>query len=292
MARAFPISVADPVERRESSYLASLAKQALVAEAELTPKPGLVDRRGSGAHSDLSLGLMKRSADAIEPYFSWMADVSAELPQGRELRRELGAIGRSAERSMFDATGGANTHKGAIWILGLLVSAASHTGERQPLRVASAAGSIARLSDPARPELLSHGDMVRAYYKVAGARGEAYLDFPHVIQIGLPALEASRRNGRSETASRLSALLSIMAQLDDTCVLYRGGLEGAAVVKNGARAVLGAGGPGMQSGDTELEQFDQELIRRRLSPGGSADLLAAALFLDSLRSVEEIYGAN
>ena len=303
MTHATSVSLVSPVGRHESSYLALLAKQALLAEVELTPKPGLVDGRGSGAHADLSLDLMKRSATAIAPYFSWMAEVSAELPLGRELRKELGTIGRSAERSMFDVTGGVNTHKGAIWVLGLLVSAASHTGERRPLQVARAAGSIARLSDPARPELLSHGDMVRAYYGVAGARGEACQDFPHVVDIGLPTLEDCRRTGRSERASRLTALLSIMAQLDDTCVLYRGGLEGGAVVKSGARAVLAAGGPETEIGDGKIQQLDQELIRRRLSPGGSADLLAAALFLDFLKSreivkheeqyrPEEMYGAN
>ena len=303
MAHANSVSSVCPVERHEPSYLALLAKQALLAEVELTPKPGLVDGRGSGAHTDLSLALMKRSADAIASYFSWMAEVSAELPLGRELRKQLGKIGRSAERSMFDATGGTNTHKGAIWVLGLLVSAASHTGERRPSQVARAAGSIARLSDDASPALLSHGDMVRAYYGAAGARGEAYRDFPHVVEIGLPALEASRRTGRSETASRLTALLSIMAQLDDTCVLYRGGLEGAAVVKNGARAVLAAGGSGTETGDRKLHQLDQKLIRRSLSPGGSADLLAATLFLEFLKSShivndeeqyrpEETYGTN
>ena len=112
------------------------------------------------------------------------------------------------------------------------------------------------------------------------------------IEIGLPALEVARRNGLPETAGRLCALLSIMAQLEDTCVLYRGGLKGAAAVKNGARAVLAAGGPGSEAGDVELQRFDRELIRRNLSPGGSADLLAATLFLHSLKSLEEIYGAN
>ncbi|HEX4170618.1 MAG TPA: triphosphoribosyl-dephospho-CoA synthase [Bryobacteraceae bacterium] len=98
----------------------------MLYEVELTPKPGLVDRRGSGAHTDLSPDMVKRSANAIEPYFSWMAAVSAELALGQELRKKLGAIGRSAEHSMFAATGGVNTHKGAIWIFGLLVSAASY----------------------------------------------------------------------------------------------------------------------------------------------------------------------
>ena len=292
MTTALRITMPRTAERQKSSYLALLAKEALFAELELTPKPGLVDRRGSGAHTDLSLELMKRSADAIEPYFCWMAEVSAELPLGEGLRRELGAIGRRAERSMFATTGGVNTHKGAIWVLGLLVSSAAHTAESQPRLLATAAGSIARLPDPAGPVLVSHGDIVRGSYGVAGARGEACANFPHVIEIGLPALEFARRAGRSETASRLTALLSIMAQLDDTCVLYRGGLRGAALVQNGARAVLITGGPGSRGGDAELQQFDRELIQRNLSPGGSADLLGATLFLDSLKSSKEIYGTN
>jgi triphosphoribosyl-dephospho-CoA synthase len=88
----------------------------------------------------------------------------------------------------------------------------------------------------------------------------------------------------TETASRLSSLLSIMAMLDDTCILYRGGLAGAERVKNGAATVMKAGGPGTRQGDAALREFDHELLQERLSPGGSADLLAAVLFLDCLDS--------
>ena len=211
-------------------HLASIAKQALIAEAELTPKPGLVDRRGSGAHTDLSLDLMRHSAETIEPFFASMAVASSKRPLSRLLREELGATGRKAEHSMFLATGGTNTHKGAIWVLGLLVAAASQTKDLNPIRVAGLAGSIARLPDLARPELVSHGDVVLERYGVVGARGEAYTDFPHVVRVGIPALRAARVTGKSETVSRLFSLLSIMAELDDTCVLYRSGLEGGEVL--------------------------------------------------------------
>jgi len=270
----------------DALHLASLAKQALIDEAELTPKPGLVDRRGSGAHMDLSLELMRRSAESLEPFFKSMADVSTQLPLRRPLREQLGAIGRSAERAMYRATGGSNTHKGAIWVLGLLVAAASYTDEAEPFDVAKVAGSISRLPDLSYPELLSHGAIVRSRYGFTGARGEAYADFPHVIDIGLPALRAARSDGKSESASRLSALLSLMATLDDTCVLYRSGSEGAAMVKAGAGSVLAAGGPETDAGDAALHQLDQDLLARRISPGGSADLLAAAIFLDSLECRE------
>jgi triphosphoribosyl-dephospho-CoA synthase len=230
---------------RRTDHLAALATQSLIAEAELTPKPGLVDRRGSGAHNDLSLKLMTQSATVLEPYFAAMASCSQVRDLDTDLRMELAEIGRAAERAMFKATQGSNTHKGAIWILGLLVAAAAR-GEGQSAReIVAVAGSIARLPDRALPELITHGDIVRNRYGAAGARGEAASGFPHVIQFGLPdpARSASTESFLEEIC-RLDALLSVMAELDDTCVLYRGGVEALDAVKSGAKAVLVAGGYG------------------------------------------------
>jgi triphosphoribosyl-dephospho-CoA synthase len=265
-----------------AEHLAEMVRQALVAEAELTPKPGLVDRRGSGSHSDLSLDIMRRSASAIAPYFEDMAAASRAVPLGSALRTEVAAIGRAAESAMLRATGGSNSHKGAIWVLGLLVTAAGQRNDSNPEAIAQAAGFLARLPDRAQPQLVSHGDVVKFRYGATGARGEAYAGFPHVVQVGLPALRAARSRGCTETNSRLSALLSIMVHLEDTCVLYRGGAEGLATVQKGAAEVLIAGGPGSVAGDEAIRRLDQELFTRRVSPGGCADLLAASLFLDAL----------
>jgi triphosphoribosyl-dephospho-CoA synthase len=287
-----------------AEHLAELARQALVAEAELTPKPGLVDRRGAGAHSDLSLGLMRRSASAIAPYFAAMVAAAQSMPFGQVLRTEVAAIGRAAESEMLQVTGGSNSHKGAIWILGLLVTAAGQCIDLNPEAVAQDARFLARLPDRAQPQLVSHGDMVRARYGSTGARGEAFAGFPNVIQVGLPALRAARNSGRTETNSRLAALLNIMVRLEDTCVLYRGGIEGLAAVQSCASDVLLAGGPGSVAGDQAMLRLDHELFIRKISPGGSADLLAATLFLDALErdqyaveednglSEEDTYGAN
>jgi triphosphoribosyl-dephospho-CoA synthase len=137
---------------RRSEWLAELAWQSLIAEAELTPKPGLVDGRGSGSHSDLSLDLMRRSADAIAPYFTRMALASAEAQMDTSLRAVVASIGREAEAAMLRATSGSNAHKGAIWVLGLLVCAASLSEGSDPEFVAEAAGYLARLPDRARPQ--------------------------------------------------------------------------------------------------------------------------------------------
>jgi triphosphoribosyl-dephospho-CoA synthase len=276
-----------------SERLSGLAWQSLIAEAELTPKPGLVDGRGSGSHSDLSLDLMRRSADAIAPYFTRMALASAAAQVDARLRAVVASIGREAEAAMLRATSGSNAHKGAIWVLGLLVCAASLSEGSDPEFVAEAAGYLSRLPDRARPRAVSHGDVVLERYGATGARGEAYVNFPHVVKMGLPALKEARESGRTEHDSRLAALLAIMAHLDDTCVLYRGGPESQRIVHDGAARVIKAGGPGSPKGDSALIALGQELVSRRISPGGSADLLAATLFLDALeRGLERVEGDN
>ena len=264
--------------------LARLARQALIAEAELTPKPGLVDRRGRGAHTDLSLEIMRRSAVAIEPYFVQMALASRGAQPSQSIRERLALIGRQAERAMLDATGGSNSHKGAIWALGLLVSAlAMHDNDDVTAStVADIAKAVASFEDRAIPRLVSHGDMVARRYGVAGARGEALSGFPHVVDVGLPALRRKRRSGASEQVARLDTLLSIMASLDDTCLLYRGGVVALAAAKKGAAAVAAAGGTGTRLGCEELYRLDRRLMDLQVSPGGSADLLAATLLLDAV----------
>jgi triphosphoribosyl-dephospho-CoA synthase len=265
-----------------SNSLASLAREALIAEAELTPKPGLVDRRGSGGHHDLSLALMRQSAIAIEPYFAAMASCSQGKDIDCNLRSQLAAIGRNAERAMYQATQGSNSHKGAIWILGLLVAAAIRVPSENAREIAETAGAIARIPDRAQPKLITHGDVVRNRYGAGGARWEASRNFPHVIHCGLPMLRDRRAEIFPEEVCRLDTLLSLMAKLDDTCVLYRGGVEASCVVKAGARAVLDAGGYSSAKGRQRMRELDRELIARHVSPGGSADLLAATIFLDAM----------
>jgi triphosphoribosyl-dephospho-CoA synthase len=285
--------------------LAALARQALIAETELTPKPGLVDRRGAGAHSDLSPAIMRRSALAIEPYLCEMAFISGTNYPSQPLRERLAVIGREAEHAMLKATSGSNAHKGAIWILGLLTSAGAMQDEGQApaSTIAETAKKIASFEDRATPRLVSHGDLVARRYGVAGARGEALGGFRHVVEIGLPILHSRRSSGATETVARLDTLLGIMACLDDTCLLYRGGEEALVAAKAGAAAVESAGGSGTTLGRQQLQRLDRRLLELEVSPGGSGDLLAATLFLDAVErghnevqadqsESEGIYGAN
>jgi len=265
--------------------LADLAVQALIDEADLSPKPGLVDRRGNGAHDDLHLGLMHASAHALWPTFKAMAEAAQQLGEvGQPLREVLGQLGRDGEAEMLRVTRGVNTHRGAIWALGLLSAAAALEADAPDARgIAATAAALARLSDPAashNPN--SHGARVCRTYGVLGAREQAQHGFPAVIEQGLPQLLASRRAGVGEQNARLDALLAIMSDLTDTCVLHRAGLNGLIRMQTGARAVLAAGGTASLDGRRRLRELDRDMLALNASPGGAADLLAATLFLDRL----------
>ncbi|WP_144159322.1 triphosphoribosyl-dephospho-CoA synthase [Paraburkholderia sp. BCC1885] len=262
--------------------LADAAVKALLDEAELTPKPALVDRRGRGAHVDLDLSVMRRSAHSLRPGFTAMAHAAASSLPKRHLRETLGRIGRETEQTMLAVTDGSNAHRGAIWVIGLLVAGTARARERSADVIAAEAAAIARHRDRFVPAVVSNGQHVSRRYGVRGARGEAEDGFPHVVSVALPALRAARGEGRSEDAARLDALLSIMALLDDTCLLHRGGIEALSVAKRGASEVMAAGGSGTSAGLRRLAALDADLLTHNASPGGAADLLAAALFLDHI----------
>jgi triphosphoribosyl-dephospho-CoA synthase len=270
--------------------LADLAVDALIDEADLSPKPALVDRRGNGAHTDLHLGLMHASALALWPAFKEMAETAIEMGEvGLPLREAIGLIGREGEQAMLATTNGVNTHRGAIWALGLLVAAVALQPQSTVAgSIALRAARLALLDDRYAPRPLSHGAQVAQRYGARGAREEAQLGFPAVTQRALPQLKRSRAAGHGEQNARLDALLAIMTNLADTCVLYRAGEEGLSTMQLGAQAVLDAGGSASLAGRRRLHELDQQLIALNASPGGAADLLAACLFIDRIESGDGI----
>ncbi|HWL86140.1 MAG TPA: triphosphoribosyl-dephospho-CoA synthase, partial [Polyangiaceae bacterium] len=154
--------------------LATLAVNALIEEATLTPKPALVDRQSNGAHRDLDLARMLRSAAALHPAFAAMGHAAAGQAPSQRLREKLGRIGREGEAAMLTATGGSNAHRGAIWIVGLLVAGAAMSGPFATAHaIADAAAHVARFRDRFTPDLASNGARACARYGVTGARGEA-----------------------------------------------------------------------------------------------------------------------
>ena len=236
--------------------LAELAEEALLAEVELTPKPGLVDRRNSGAHRDMDLALFRRSARTLGPYFRRAAALGMERG---DCMPQLQAAGLAAEAAMLDATGGVNTHKGAVYSFGLILAAMGSVLVRGGDLFETAAALASEGRPPAEGVPLS------------GARGEALAGFPHA-RAALAALEER---------GPYAALLELLARVPDTNLLRRGGAEGLRFVQEQAADILS--GPA-EAYVPRLEALDGACIRRNLSPGGSADLLALAFLLRRARA--------
>jgi triphosphoribosyl-dephospho-CoA synthase len=267
-------------------WLADAAVRMLVEEAELTPKPGLVDRRGSGVHVDMNLKMLHRSAYSLRATFAAIASSAFGAKESISLRESLSEIGRQGERTMLQITGGVNTHRGAIWTLGLLCAgAAMLVGKEQSAeKISAQAARIARLPDSYTSNIQTHGQQAHCQYGVSGARGEAEGGVSHLVEVGLPMLVKSRLQGLPEEHARLNALVAIIAELDDTCLLHRGGLIALTLAKQGARKILDMGGVATDKGFLALEKLDRQLVQLQASPGGSADLLAGVLFLDRIES--------
>ncbi|WJV62022.1 triphosphoribosyl-dephospho-CoA synthase CitG [Pectobacteriaceae bacterium CE70] len=268
--------------------------QALLNEVILTPKPGLVDKRNCGAHDDMNLELFVRSTEAIigwMPNFYDMGWFSADIDAERILQM-LRPIGFACEEAMFSATKGVNTHKGAIFAFGLLCAAAGRLHAlRQPVDQNSLCGVVARFCcNLVQRELVnnteprSKGERLFKQYGLSGARGEAESGFLTVRAHALPTyLRLLKENVPSDVAL-LQTLLHLYARNDDTNLVGRGGMNGLGFVQQHAQYLLWGGGAVSVPGRQALYAFDDELIRRHLSPGGSADLLAVTLFLSHFPS--------
>jgi len=265
---------------RAPHALARLATRALWDELALHPKPGLVSFQNAGAHADMDARTFVRSLFALRPHFAAAAVAGAQNAAFAHLR----TIGIAAEAAMLAATGGVNTHRGAIFALGLLIAAVARieAAEGRPDDASIRAtlrttwGAALAAHAPA-PGTASHGTLVAARHGAGGARAEAAAAFPAVFDVALPALRAARERGADAQHARLAALFALFACVDDTNVLYRGGAAGLAFVQSCGRA-FGAAADPLAFAMATTRAF----VARGLSPGGAADLLAATLFVDAV----------
>ena len=259
--------------KADAARIAARAAAALLAELETYPKPGLVSLVDSGSHDDMNADTFRRSAAAISPFFARLALAGAAgAPLGA-----LRTIGFEAEEAMLAATGGANTHRGAIFALGLLCTAAGAGAKDLAGHVRDTWGETLAGE---RPAAGSHGACAMRRFGGGGARGEAAAGFPAAVDVGLPALREGRRLAADEGAG-VHAFFALLAHVDDTNLLHRGGAEGLAFARGSARGFLDAGGVGARDWRERAIAIHRAFVARRLSPGGSADLLAVTMFLDA-----------
>ena len=255
--------------------LAQLAVNALQQELDTTPKPGLIDQNDNGAHSDMNYALMRRSIAALRPYFVKLAveGFQKDLPTVGKLQK----IGLEAEKAMLEATKGVNTHKGALFALGLaLVAAANNIYHlqfnslgNQPKKLQETVGKLAAQF----PETAdTHGSRVVSEHKVKGALAMAREGYETLFADWLPFLKSL---GNDPFALH-KTLLRIMATLDDTNVYHRKGADAVARMKADSTALIS------NFESRKLEQLNQDYNAQGISPGGSADMLALTIFFYSI----------
>ncbi len=253
------------------------ATLALYDELALSPKPGLVTLTDRGSHSDMDARTFMRSLLALRGYFVSIAELGAAGAPFQALER----CGIEAEARMLAATGGINTHRGAIFMLGLLCACAGALGRRgtpAELRETLLARWGQALSARAqRPSTLPGGIAARRL-GLRSASEEAALGFPTLFETAEPALRDARARGLASTPARLDTLFAVMAELDDSNLAHRGGLEGLRFAQAAARDFLAAGGAAQ--GLAAAHEVGADFVRRCLSPGGAADTLAAACWLE------------
>ncbi|KVQ40222.1 triphosphoribosyl-dephospho-CoA synthase MdcB [Burkholderia territorii] len=273
----------------DAERIAELAERSLVLEIDTYPKPGLVSHVDTGSHADMDAATFARSAAVLRPYFAELAAAGARDADMSVLRK----IGLRAEHAMLAATGGVNTHRGAIFGLGLLCAAAGRrTVPGAAGRTMTLGAFVAQrwgteiLGGPRLPD--SHGERASRRYGVGGARREAADGFPTVYSVGLPALRrAQHRVPDDPEAARVDACFALIAALDDTNLLHRGGQAGLDFARATARAFVARGGIRARDWRLRAVAAHRAFVARRLSPGGAADLLAMSVFVDAIEAPEE-----
>lgn len=279
---AAPDGLVDSAGYAESdcTAIAASAINCLLLELETWPKPGLVSHVDSGSHHDMNAETFRHSAAAIAPHLRALAEGGARGSGMGHLR----AVGLDAEAAMLKATEGVNTHRGAIFGLGLLCAAAGARAAGRTDRAVSLGSAVVLLWRDAildGPVLLrSHGTRVRRSFGAGGARLEAAQGFPSVYSIGLPALLRGEvlAPGNPE-ASRVQSCFALVAALEDTNLLHRGGPAGLKFARRMAGKFISEGGVGSSGWLERAEAVHKRFVALHLSPGGSADLLAMSLFV-------------
>jgi triphosphoribosyl-dephospho-CoA synthase len=255
------------------------AVRSLYQELALYPKPGLVSLVDTGSHDDMDASTFVRSLFSLRRYF---LDIALAGARGEDFV-VLRGLGIEAERRMLLATGGINTHRGAIFSLGMLCAAAGRAHDSQPdLLRATLVDRWGEALAGHRGPAASNGALARARHAAPGAREQAAAGFPAIFELALPTLRRTLAAGRGPRCARIDTLFTLMAELSDTNVYHRGGLDGARIVRDTSLRFLERGGTAASGWEERAVAAHRLFVMHRLSPGGAADLLAATCFVHSL----------
>ena len=293
--------------------IAHLATQALQAELDTTPKPGLVDKDNNGAHRDMDHALMQLSINTLHPYFVRLAFLGfADTLPSHTVIRDAGI---EAEKAMLEATNGVNTHKGALFSMGLAVVAAAYEEkkaaankeergkEREEEYLSSLQLTIKALAASFPDTSGTHGSKAKQLSNgtttIKGALDNAREGYEKLFAEWLPFYNERRKSHDAHALHK--TLLRIMCDLDDTNVIYRTNVATAEEVKQEARALLASFEEAYAAEDKEkcasaieekcasaellaLKDMDRRYTERNISPGGAADMLSLTVFIGSIQT--------
>ena len=278
-------------EEADRKKISSIAVQSLIEEVKTTPKPGLVDIRNSGSHTDMDIDTFIKSANALAPYFYNCIRIGQETKalSSAEVFSRLREEGIRAEKTMYDVTGGVNTHKGAIYSFGIICGAVGRlwTSGNPIARTDEIFSECAKLvfgsirEDFENIDSSTAGGRLYLECGMRGIRGEVADGFPSVSEISLPIYEKAIGDGLSQNDAGVLSLLHMIANVDDTTLYNRGGIAGMEFAKISVRELLEKS---PFPDKKEVEELDDRFIEKNLSPGGCADLLAVTYFLHKIKS--------
>lgn len=271
----------------EKDTLVGDALRALLYEVSVNPKPGLVDPVSSGPHPDMNVFTFIDSSMSLRRYFSRCVEQGSAF-QGEDLRALFLAIrpaGIEAEKAMFEATKGVNTHKGAIFSLGILVTADAYHADHHDFSLQKIVQLMLKdltvndfkgLADKT-PESLTAGEKEYLTYGIKGIRGEAEAGFPTVLDIALPAL---RQHQGTKNQRLLDTLMTIVGNSVDTNLVKRAKTNDiVAWAHLQSERYFALGGSRTVQGMAFLDELNEIFTARNLSLGGSADLLILTIFM-------------
>lgn len=257
-------SATSPLEQLARSLINGLR-----TELYLTPKPGLVDCLDNGSHPDLSLFLMCRSLRLVDHY---LQQFTAALQQGAP-RQQLVALAQQAEQSAVEQLG-TNTHRGGIFLCGLLLVAAHRTDPTDPDLLQQQVKNVAAEFFTGRESSTSHGDLARRHYPRTGIIAEACNGLPAVFDVVLPLFP--RRADLQSLQRIFKALAALMQTVDDSTSIHRCGHEGLNLVQQTGHQLeqcLSA----KKDPTPLLIHANRTFRQQNLTMGGVADLLGVGL---------------
>ena len=282
--------------------LESTVEQALVQEAALSPKPGLVDSLNNGAHHDMCLDTFVKSARAIAPFMPVFAELGYQhqhlLPE--DILPMIRPLGMACEKAMFWATNGVNTHKGAVFAFSLLCTAMGYGYTGGQMRAGGAyTHELCQIVTLFCKDLVARelehggkdktaGSLAYQQHGLAGARGEAESGFATVRNIGLPLYQSLMEEQTPAEMAQLHVLMNYLAYNEDTNLVSRGGIAGLRQAQQMAIAYLQQNSVFADEGLRQLREMDRFFTARRWSPGGSADLLAVTIFLHEVEKFRAV----